>query len=255
MKKYKSLIFRELKIVRKTHLSMLATMAGLMVMFVLATVFIVKKDLKEGETIEAFALMISYMCTMIMAAMSADDNDILKSDIVSGWRRYSLALPLTALEKTAAKHVIKLMVIIIAMVISILFSATVAAVNGIGMSPSVIFCFFITLDIFLIIGIIKETIISRAVDKKSLKKLGIIAGGVVIVILAVVEFLPDSDSETKLKAIFSELEKSNSPAVLNNYIDFITIPDTAGFIGIALAFVIFALSFLITLKNNERREV
>ncbi len=52
----------------------------------------------------------------------------------------------------------------------------------------------------------------------------------------------------------TEVETASSPVILNKYIGFVTIPDVAGIIGIALTVVILIAGFVVTLKNNERRE-
>lgn len=254
MKKLKSLIFRELKLLRKTCLPCLAVAVGLAAMAVLA-IFVVSRDLNEGETISGFVLMLSYMCAMTTAGMTEDGNFVFKTDINSGWRNYSFALPVTALEKTIAYFSVKLMAIIAGLILTLISAAAVCTVGGCTISPAVIFCFFICLDSFILFNIVYQSILLRANDMKSLKKFGVIASGAVIAVFAVLEFLPvDSKFEAVLDTIMADMENSTSPTILNKYTELITIPDAAGWIGIALVPVVLAISFVITLKNNERRE-
>lgn len=254
MNKYKSLIFREMKISRKVYFSAFITVVAFIALFILS-IFVVGKDLNEGESLDVFVLMASYMCSIVTATIFADNSSVFKADIASGWRRYSIALPVTPLENTIARYSVKFIEIIIGMIITIIGSISISAIGGCSFSPAVIFCFFIFLDLFLVFDIIYQSIISRANDMKSLKKLGMIASGIGIAIFTLLEFIPlDSEIEIILESLMKDIEESNSPLVLNKYVEYVTIPNTAGYIGIALTFLILAVGFIITLKNNERRE-
>ena len=123
------------------------------------------------------------------------------------------------------------------------------------MSPAVMYCYFICLDLFLIIDIVYQAVVFRANDMNSLKKLGTIGGIIGAVILFALEFIPSGVSDSELEAFMTEVETASSPVILNKYISFVTIPDTAGIIGIILTVVILAAGFVSMLKNNERREV
>lgn len=100
----------------------------------------------------------AFIRTALTAGCIAGDNGVLKSDITSGWRTYSFALPVTALEKTAAKYIVKLAAIIIGAVLTFIGSALIHTVGGSNMPSAVMFCYFICLDLFLIIDIVYQAI-------------------------------------------------------------------------------------------------
>ena len=197
--------------------------------------------------------MRAFIRAALTAGCIAGDNGVLKSDMASGWRTYSFALPVTAFEKTAAKYIVKLAAIIIGAVLTFIGSALIHTVGGSNMPSAVMFCYFICLDLFLIIDIVYQAIVLRANDMKSLKKLGTIAGGIGAVILLALEFIPSGVSDSEFEAFMTEVETASSPVMLNKYIGFVTIPDAVGIIGIVFTVVILIAGFIVTLKNHKRR--
>ena len=254
MKKYSSLIFRELKLGKKAYIGSFALIVVFALLMLLSMFVSGGQYVKNGESMDVFAICLSYMFAALTAGCIAGDSGVFKSDIASGWRIYSFALPVTALEKTIAKYAVKLVVIIIGAVLAFIGSALIHKVGGSTLPSAVMFCYFICLDLFLIIDIVYQAVILCADDMKSLKKLGTIAGGIGAVILLALEFIPSGVSESELEAFMTEVETASSPVILNKYIGFVTIPDAAGIIGIAFTVVILIAGFIVTLKNNERRE-
>lgn len=255
MKKYSSLIFRELKLGRKAYIGSFVLIIIFALLMLLSMLVSCSQYVKNGESMDVFAICLSYMFAALTAGCIAGDNGVLKSDMASGWRTYSFALPVTALEKTVAKYIVKLVAIMIGAVLTFVGSALIHKVGGSNMPSAVMFCYFICLDLFLIIDIVYQAVVLRADDMKSLKKLGGIAGGIVAVILLALELIPSGVSDSELEAFMTEVETASSPAILNKYISFVSIPDTAGIIGIVLTIVIFIAGFIITLNNHKRREV
>lgn len=255
MKKYKSLIFRELKLSRKHYLGVFALIvifAGLM----LLSIFVSGREaVKNGESLDAFALAMSYMFAIVGSACIAADSGVFKEDMNSGWRRYSYALPVTAFEKTVAKYAVKIIAIIIGMAVIFLGSAAIFAAGGSTLKTGTVCSFFLMLDFFLIFDIVFQAFILRAEDTKSLKKLGSIAGIITFIVVFILpEFIPEGDLPFNVDAFITDMETMKSPAGLNKYLEYITIPDVWGIIGIVLTFVILALGFVVTLKSYERRE-
>ena len=254
MNKYKSLIFRELKLSRKHYIGVFCLIIVFALLMLLSMFVSGREQVENGESMDFFAIFLSYMFAVLTAGCIAVDNSAFISDMASGWRTYSFALPVTAFEKTVAKYTVKIAVIIIGAVFTFIGSALIHKVGGSDMSSAVMFCYFICLDLFLIIDIVYQAIVLRANDMKSMKKLGKIAGCIGAAVLIALEFIPTGSSESKIEAIMAEMENSSSPAVLNKYLEFVTIPNIAGFIGIALAVVILIVGFIVMVKNHERRE-
>ena len=255
MKKYSSLIFRELKLSRKYHIGGIAVIIVFELLMLLSMFVSGGQYVRNGESMDVFAICLSYMFAALTAGCIAGDNGVLKSDMASGWKKYSFALPVTAFEKTAARYIIKLAEIIIGAVLTFIGSVLIYKVGGSDMSPAVMYCYFICLDLFLIIDIVYQAVIFRANDMNSLKKLGTIGGIIGAVILFALEFIPSGISDSELEAFMTEVETASSSVILNKYINFVTIPDTVGIIGIMLTVVILAAGFVSMLKNNGRREV
>ena len=103
MKKYSSLIFRELKLGRKYHIGGIAVIVMFEMLMLLSMFVSGGQYVKNGESMDVFAICLSYMFAALTAGCIAGDNGVLKSDMASRWRTYSFALPVTAFEKTAAK--------------------------------------------------------------------------------------------------------------------------------------------------------
>lgn len=255
MKKYRSLVFRELKLTRRHCLGSFVLIV-VFALFMLLSMYVSSGEYVEGgEKMDVFSLCLSYMFAALNAGCIAGDNGVHKSDMASGWRTYSIALPVTAFEKTVTKYILKFSAIIIGAVLTFIGSALIHKVGGSDMSSAVMFSYFICLDVFLIIDIVYQSFILRANDIKSLKKFGAIAGGIVTVVLLALDLIPSEVSDSEFNTFITELETAPSPVVLNKYIGFVTIPDTIGIIGIILTVVILITGFVVTLKNYKRREV
>lgn len=254
MKKYSSLIFRELRLSRRNYLGSFALIV-VFALFMLLSMFVsYGQYVKDGESMDVFAICLSYMFAALAASCIAGDSGVSKSDIASGWRTYSFALPVTALEKTVAKYAVKLAAIIIGAVLTFIVSVLIHSVNGSNIPPAVTFCYFILLDLFLVYDIVYQSVVMHTNDMNALKKIGMIVGGIVGGIAVIVLSLIFAFFNSEFEAFMTEVEASSSPAVLNKYTEFVKIPDIAGIIGIAFTVVFFIAGFIITLKNNERRE-
>lgn len=256
MKKYKSLIFRELRLARRHYIiSTLLTM--LLAAFMVLAMFVSGGEaINNGESLDVLALFMSYAIAAVAAGCFSGDNGVTKDDITSGWNTYSYALPVTAFEKAAARYAIKLITSTIGMAAAIAGAAILYAVGGSTPKPGTILSFWLVLDAFLIYDIIYQTIILRAKDKKTLKKLGYIASGIAVFVFFILpEFIPEGKISADLDAFMKDMETMESPAGLNKYIDSFVIPEIWGIAGIILMLVLLAAGFFVTWKNYERREV
>lgn len=255
MTKYKSLVFRELKLSRKHYLGMFALSILFLGLMVLCVFVAGGEFVRQGERLDTFSLIMTYMFAAISTYCAVHDSGVFKADINSGWNTYSYALPVTAFEKAASNYIVKIITIIAGMAVTILGSAAIFAAGGSTLTMGTIFGFFLFVDVFLAFEIVYQAIILRANDMKSLKKLGSIAGGIAFVVIFVLpEFIPAGDASSALDTFMTDMETMQSPSALNKYLEYITIPDVWGYVGIALMFVLLAVGFVVTWKSYERRE-
>lgn len=252
MTKYKSLIFRELKLSRKSYLIGLA-LIGVFTLFMLLSMFVLMSQTPEGESIDIFSLGLSYGIAAVVAAVAMGDSSALKSDVESGWSTYSFALPVTAFDKAVVSIAVKVILLIVGAIIVLPITFALHAIGASTFSPAVMYCYFIVADVTLIFHIVYHTIVIRADDTKTLKKLGTIAGIVIVAVFLLFDFIFAGSSDAELEAFMLEMENSSSPSILNKYIGYITISDTVGIIGIVSTFVILAVGFVVMMKNHERR--
>lgn len=247
MSVYRSLIFREFRVTRRTVILRLILILLIVAVFILPLLMGVFSDPEPGEE-DLFSL---YMVLPLLAGtagiLASFDTGIYKSDVNTGWARYSCVLPVTARQKAGAMLAAKLILMAAAFVILLIAPAAVsAAETEVHIRES----FMITLNSYLavfaaglVISSVQLAIIIQARDKDSMKKLGIIAGviGLGLFELAsnVISDMNNGEgvSESKIAALFRLLTKFRTTLVL------------AGVLA-----ALFAVSFFITLKALGRRE-
>ncbi len=253
MTKFKSLVFRELKLSRKHYLGAFALILLFGALMVLCVFVAGGEGVKNGEHMDAFALMMAYGFAAISAACAAGDNGVFKADMAAGWHSYFQALPVTSFEKTAARYAVKVLFILLGFAAFLLGTNIIFAAGAGTFSASAVFCFFILLDFFLIFDIVYQAIMLRANDMKSLKKMGVIAGGVVVAVFTVLDYLPTGTLPFDEDVLMTDMETMQSPAMLNRYLQYLTIPDTWGYIGIAVTLILLTAGFIIAMKTDGRK--
>lgn len=252
MNKYKSLVFRELKLSVRHY-----TLRGIMFLAFMALIILVMFVLKfqaekQGSTLDGFALAGAYAVGIMGAVIIGENNDVYKSDVNSGWLEYSWALPLTAFEKTMAKYIAKLIVIVGGSILIILGTVLVYAISGCSLSVNTILSQFIIIDALLIFNIILEMFIMRATDTKALKKMGAVIGAVLAVLVFLPDILPLAQSDSSEQIILDQAMES--VVVANNLLLLsLKMPEILCNISIPLMAVILAAGFVITMKNYKRR--
>ncbi|MBQ8567977.1 MAG: hypothetical protein IJ446_02035 [Oscillospiraceae bacterium] len=253
MAKYISLVFRELKLSKK----MLISSVGLIILFIafmMLGMYVSGKDAVEnGESMEAFSLILCYMISLLAAGAVSQNTDTAKADIASGWSVYSHALPLTGFDIAVSKCMIKLIFIITGAVLSVIGAVLMTSMGNCTLTLGAAMSYFIILDVFLALNILTEAFTARAKNIGAMKKKGYIIEGIIVAaILIIPELLPEDETlPFNVDEIFSE---GGTPAKLNALTEYITIPDVWCYAGIALMFVILAVGFIVTMKNYERRE-
>lgn len=248
MSVYRSLIFREFRVTRRTVILRLILILLIVAVFILPLLMGVFSDPESGEAEDLFSL---YLVLPLLAGtagiLASFDTGIYKSDVNTGWARYSCVLPVTARQKAGAMLAAKLILMAAAFVILLIAPAAVsAAKTEVHIRES----FMITLNSYLavfaaglVISSVQLAFIIQARDKDSMKKLGIIAGVIGLGLFELASnVIPDMNngegvSESKIAALFRLLTKFRTTLVL------------AGVLA-----ALFAVSFFITLKALGRRE-
>ena len=247
MSVYRSLIFREFRVTRRTVILRLILILLIVAVFILPLLMGVFSDPEPGEE-DLFSL---YMVLPLLAGtagiLASFDTGIYKSDVNTGWARYSCVLPVTARQKAGAMLAAKLILMAAAFVILLIAPAAVSAAKT---EVHIREPFMITLNSYLavfaaglVISSVQLAIIIQARDKDSMKKLGIIAGVIGLGLFELASnVIPDMNngegvSESKIAALFRLLTKFRTTLVL------------AGVLA-----ALFAVSFFITLKALGRRE-
>ena len=259
MEKYKSLLYREWKITKKFYLLrivllvLFTALLGGVVKFVVNASTGPEAVAGAAENIDWALIFFFYLLVLFMAAASGEDNGVYKSDVSSGWLKYSWALPVTAHEKAVTKYVFRGILVLAGTIYMFASVGAICAITGFAHMKTVVYAFFWGLDAILAYTIVKDFIVMNAVDMKSLKKMwNIVFIAFVIVfelpyILDVIRGVPPEDLiDEKLKAIVENGDYSVA-------IELVSIPDFWGYIGILLLFVIFVVGFLLSRKSFERR--
>ncbi len=262
--KYKSLLYREWKVSKKFYL--LRIVLILLFTLMLGGVMIywstgaVGTLVIEGETVPATEgpmdvtfIFLFYLLVLFMAAASGEDNGVYKSDVNSGWLKFSWALPVTAHEKAVTRFSFRGIVVLIGTLYMFASIGVICGITGFAHMKTVVYAFFWCLDFCLLLDTIKDFVIMRAVDMKAVKKMGNIALVVIIVAIELPYFMKaiqGTPPEDILEGKMMTMIKNNDFSGLT---ELITIPDLWGWVGILLLFVILIGGFLLSRKNFERR--
>lgn len=265
MEKYKSLLFREWKVSKKFYLLRIVLLllftlmlGGLMVY--LSNTGAVETVVVEGETVPAAEgamdvafIFLSYLLVLFMAAASGEDNGVYKSDVNSGWLKFSWALPVTAHEKAVTKLTFRGIVVLIGTVYMFVSIGMISGITGFAHMKTVVFAFFWCLDFCLLLDTIRDFVIMRAVDMKAVKKMGNIALLVIIVAIDLPYFMKAMQGTPPEDILDSKMVTMMKNNDISGLTELVTIPDLWGGIGILLLFVILIGGFLLSRKNFERR--
>lgn len=198
MKKYQSLIFRELKISKRDHIAHVLLMLGFAAMLLVAVFGAWQQDAaamspEDLSEIHASLGMFSLMFSLLSAILAANDTNIYQSDINSGWKRYSYVLPITAKEKAIAHYAVKTAAILIGGVICAVFSAVIGKPFGFVFIAGALNLYLIVLDGLLIVDLLHSALRAAGWAEKQIKLLDmgfmtLVFGGGVIGILCALGF-------------------------------------------------------------------
>lgn len=186
MTKFRSLMYREWRVSRKTNiikalfLILFTAMMWGMVLSVMTDSSIAEGE-KEFLSVDYFVFCVS--CFSIgMGIPTGDEN--FKSDLNSGWLRYSYSLPITIYDRISARMVRTAISTVIGFVFSIINIAVCCSVADTPFSMSYIIIHFCVLVFTLAISIIFDffTLSARSIEEQKTKSE---QGGIIIFIIVV----------------------------------------------------------------------
>ena len=248
MKLIKSLTFREVKMSGKHYIVRGVLLVTMFALFSLA-LFVQEAPEKTNSEYAEFLSFIVFTCN-ILAALSAilagGDNGVFKSDLNTGWRRYALALPISACSQAAAGYIVKLVMIVIGAVVSAVFAAVVSGLAGQSLVISSLSVYFMILSAELFFETIFSALILHTGNSRHMKIISLSTVAVVLVLIFVVpsvlldniENIESFDTTSFVNAVTEKL-LNNAPML---------------FVVSLLVFIaVIIVGFMITLKSLERR--
>lgn len=263
MNKYKALLFREWKVTKKFYIT--RTLLFLFFVAMFGVVTFVSSPKNGGPAVGAaadktiLALMLSFFMGCLSAVLVAEDNGGYKSDVNAGWLNFSWALPITSFEKAVVKYLFRAIVILAGMLLTVLAVAGICLVVGTSIQLSAIYAFFWVVNIVLGIDLIHQAIIIYDIDMKIIMRISDIG----FVLFIVWCFLPiDISPSGEIKDIYEIIRKGYQGEAIdeamtleltNMVVEFMTISNLWGCLGILIMFVILIISFVVTGKGYERR--
>lgn len=180
MKLYSSLVFRELKLIRRGLI-----WKTVLILFFAAFMLIPFAAIRYSDSADAdvlyFVVMVCGLVPFSTAALAGTSESVYRSDVNSGWNTFSFALPVTSRERTAAMFIIKIITAAAGAFLSVLYGFAGMMINAGGTEEMPVMKFMIMSYLFSLVLIsvyttVEQAVIMQATDEKSVKKYGIIAG-------------------------------------------------------------------------------
>ena len=177
MKLYISLLFRELKISQRHYVTRLLLMVSFAALLLLAVFVAWREDIarasvSELEELRSVVAMFGMMFALLTAILAGSATDVYNSDVNCGWKRYSLALPVTAMDKTLAHYSVKGIAIVIGGVFCAVFAAVIEAPMGQQLVAGTMNVYFIMLDALLLSGLFRDLLMAAGLTEKRARLLG-----------------------------------------------------------------------------------
>ena len=257
MKLYRSLIYRELKLTRKRCILMLILFLLLSLLMLLP---IMIGELSGDSEMEEDLLSIVWLASGIVALtggfLAGTNNGLQKTDINSGWKRYSFILPPTAKQQALSDLLTKLCYILFFGLLSVAFLMVCKIVSGINTAVEGIDPICRMLNIYLgavcavmLVDIAYSYIMMFANDKKQLKIIGVIAFVGAGVVLRVFDLFPGMNNDEK-----SAKDGAMISQEMVNKFEILLCSEKTLLCISAVFVVLCALFFLAMWRSHERRE-
>lgn len=183
-----SLIYRELYIGRKFYITNILVVLLFILMCSLVRLSMLYGNLAhlDNETFELIDTITYYAFTYIVAygAFSIlDDPGVILSDYRSNWRIFSYSLPVSPAKRVLVKYIIKLGAFCTAMLLSIINGCIIAAFAGRDFGTDQILNFFLLVNFWLIVDLLRAPMMLRARSEKGFQMSGM--AGYFIVMAAI----------------------------------------------------------------------
>lgn len=182
------LIYRELYIGRKFYITNILVVLLFILMCSLVRLSMICGNLAHLDkeifefidpiTYYAFTYLVAYVAFSIM-----DDPGVILSDYRSNWRIFAYSLPVTPVKRVLVKYIIKLGAFCIAMILSIINGYIIAAFTGRTFGTEQILNFFLLVNFWLIVDILRTPMMLRAKSEKGFQMSG--TAGYFIVMAAI----------------------------------------------------------------------
>ncbi len=205
--KFRSLLFQEFRISRKTVL----LQAGLLLMWVVMSWVMVFSISSEGFTEEELGKIVDavVLATALVGVMYLFTDETFKSNMDSGWLNYSYALPIRPLERTAARFVRRFSVVLVCILLNLCNAAALCAHLGKPFGANYIVWYLVIPAVFILSMLPNELILLRARSGAEMKKKQSIAGltsTALMVITVIVIFMANGISLEDLSGSDAVLE-------------------------------------------------
>ena len=257
MKLYRSLIYRELKLTRKRCILMLILFLLLSLMLLLPIMIGgLSGDSEMDEELISIVWLASGIVALTGGFLAGTNNGLQKTDINSGWKRYSFILPPTAKQQALSDLLTKLCYILFFGLLSVAFLMVSKIVSGINTAVEGIDPICRMLNIYLgavcavmLVDIAYSYIMMFANDKKQLKLISALA-------------FVGAGAVLKVFGLFPRMNKTEKPAedgtmiseeAVNKLETFLSSGKTSLCI-LAVFVVLCVLFFLAMWRSHERRE-
>lgn len=108
-----------------------------------------------------------FMITFLVALLICN-NEVIEFDLKSGWRRFSMSIPVSPVEKALVKTIFKLILTAAAFIIQLLNYTVICAITGKEFKSNYLMIFLLILAICLLVDLITTAFMLAAKNEKSM---------------------------------------------------------------------------------------
>lgn len=257
MKLYRSLIYRELRLTRKSFILMLIPfllLAALMLTPIIIGGQSVTSEMGEDQL--GIIILASATVALTGGVMAGTNNGLQKADINSGWKRYSFILPPTAKQQALSDLLVKLCYILLFGLLSAAFAMIYSIMGNYNAFGLMLNIYLGAVCVVMLIDVAYSYIIMFAKSKKDLGVIGVVAFlGAGLIIKAVDLFTSGTNllKDDNLTEQPAEGGALISDEAFNRFVTALGSGKTTLCVVTAFA-VICVLFFLVMWRSHERRE-
>ncbi len=182
--RFRSLMFREFRLSRKFIILQFGLLLAWMALTWGMLLSLDANDISEKELSGIVDTVI--MMNALIGAMSLLIDESFKSDINSGWLTYSYALPITPMERTAARFVRRLSVSLGCALLSLCNAAVLCAHTGKSFGANYIVWYIVIFAAVLLNALPNNIFILRARTAADIKKMQTVSGLATMAVMTVI---------------------------------------------------------------------